>query len=164
MQCCTPCAHVSWQTSLLWPYMCLHNMARLSHERLSNEFITSVNSLMKKTYRDVNDTWAPRSITNGISMVKGHLSSYPDKCECQQTLKVLQWTGVLRCLKHTYVWWLIWELSQIHSLCKIEVSGRSCSEQRSSRILSGSCFLRLHGFFKSQPEFLQKYATGIVGK
>ena len=41
----------------------------------------------------------------------------------------------------------MWELSQVHSLCKIhvEASGRSCSEQRSSRILSGSCFLRLHG-------------------
>ena len=58
------CTHVSWQTSLPFPYMCLHNTARLSHERLSNEFITSVNSLMKLTYRDVNDTWAPRSITN----------------------------------------------------------------------------------------------------
>ena len=34
--------------------MSLHNMARLSHERLSNEFITSVNSL--NIYRDVNDT------------------------------------------------------------------------------------------------------------
>jgi len=63
---------------------------------------------------------------------------------------------------HMYIDLSVLKLFQVHSLRKAEAD--LALSNNLSRILSVSWFLRLHGFFNSQPEFLPKYRRiGLLG-